>query len=57
MAEYPKELEIDRLMNVAKTFGWEKAKEEVIGQEIHITLKKNTYERRGSVRDCGSVLM
>jgi len=40
MAEYPKELEINRLMNVAKTFGWEKAKEEVIGQEIHITVKK-----------------
>jgi hypothetical protein len=40
MADYPKELEINRLMNVAKTFGWEKAKEEVIGQDIVITLKK-----------------
>lgn len=40
MADYPKELEIDRLMNVAKTFGWEKAKEEVIGQEILVTVKK-----------------
>jgi len=40
MADYPKELEIDRLMNVAKTFGWEKAKEEVIGPEIFVTVKK-----------------
>ena len=40
MADYPKELEIDRLMNVAKTFGWEKAKEEVIGQEVFVTVKK-----------------
>ena len=40
MADYPKEIEIDRLMNVAKTFGWEKVKEEVIGQDIVITVKK-----------------
>ena len=40
MADYPKEIEIDRLMNVAKTFGWEKVKEEVIGQEVHVTVKK-----------------
>jgi len=40
MADYTKELEINRLMNVAKTFGWEKAKEEVIGQEVFVTVKK-----------------
>ena len=40
MEDYPKEIEIDRLMNVAKTFGWEKVKEEVIGQDIVITVKK-----------------
>lgn len=40
MADYPKEIEINRLMNVAKTFGWEKVKEEVIGQDVMITLKK-----------------
>lgn len=40
MAEYPKEIEINRLMNVAKTFGWEKVKEEVIGQDVVITIKK-----------------
>ena len=40
MADYPKEIEIDRLMNVAKTFGWEKVKEEVVGQDILITVKK-----------------
>lgn len=40
MADYPKEIEIDRLMNVAKTFGWEKVKEEVVGQDIVITVRK-----------------
>ena len=40
MADYPKEIEINRLMNVAKTFGWEKVKEEVVGQDILITIKK-----------------
>lgn len=40
MAEYPKEIEIDRLMNVAKTFGWEKVKEETVGTDIIITIKK-----------------
>ncbi|MBW2091015.1 MAG: hypothetical protein JRI34_02675 [Deltaproteobacteria bacterium] len=40
MADYPKEIEISRLMNAAEVFGWEKVKEEVIGQEIHVTVKK-----------------
>ena len=40
MADYPKELEIDRVMNVVKTFGWEKVKEEIIGQDVVITIKK-----------------
>uniref|UniRef100_A0A6H1ZNY6 Uncharacterized protein n=1 Tax=viral metagenome TaxID=1070528 RepID=A0A6H1ZNY6_9ZZZZ len=40
MAEYPKEIEIDRLMNVVKVFGWVKVKEEVIGQEVFVTVKK-----------------
>ncbi|MBA7494457.1 hypothetical protein ES702_05033 [subsurface metagenome] len=44
MAEYPKELEIDRLMNVAKTFGWEKVKEEVIGLDVVITIKKEVMK-------------
>lgn len=40
MADYPKEIEINRLMNAAQVFGWEKVKEEVIGQEVHVTVKK-----------------
>ena len=40
MADYPKEIEIDRVMNVVKVFGWEKIKEEVVGQDIVITIKK-----------------
>lgn len=40
MADYPKEIEIDRVMNVVKTFGWEKVKEEVIGQDVVITIRK-----------------
>lgn len=40
MAEYPKEIEIDRLMNVVKVFGWEKVKEEVLGQDVFVTVKK-----------------
>lgn len=40
MADYPKEIEISMVMNVVKVFGWEKVKEEVIGQEIHVTVKK-----------------
>jgi len=40
MTDYPKEIEIDRLMNVVKVFGWVKVKEEVIGQEVFVTVKK-----------------
>jgi len=40
MADYPKEIEIDRVMNVVKVFGWEKTKEEVVGQDIVLTIKK-----------------
>jgi len=40
MADYPKEIEIDRLMNVVKVFEWVKVKEEVIGQEVFVTVKK-----------------
>jgi len=40
MADYPKEIEINRLMNAAQVFGWVKVKEEIIGQEVHVTVKK-----------------
>lgn len=40
MVAYPREIEIERLLNLARGFGWESIKEEVIGDEIHVTLKK-----------------
>ena len=43
MADYPKEIEIDRIMNVVKVFGWEKIKEETIGTDLIITLKKTIH--------------
>ena len=43
MADYPKEIEIDRIMNVVKVFGWEKIKEETVGTDLIITLKKTIH--------------
>lgn len=40
MPEYPREIEIERVMNLVRGFGWESIKEEVIGEEIHVTIKK-----------------
>jgi len=37
---YPKELEVQRVMNLVSGFGWEKTKEEVIGKDVIITIKK-----------------
>ena len=40
MPEYPKEIEVDRVMNLVRSFGWEKVKEEMIDEYLHITIKK-----------------
>lgn len=40
MPEYPKEIEVGRVMNLVESFGWSKVKEEMIGEELHITIKK-----------------
>lgn len=40
MPEFPREIEIDRIMNLVRGFGWEKVKEELIGKELHLTIKK-----------------
>lgn len=37
---YPKELEVQRLVNITSGFGWEKVKEEVIGKDVVVTFKK-----------------
>ena len=43
MADYPKELEIDRLINIVKVFGWEKVKEVTTGEDVEVTLKKTIH--------------
>jgi len=40
MVAYPREIEVERLNNLAKNFGWELVKQEVIGEDLHITFKK-----------------
>ncbi|GAF78159.1 unnamed protein product, partial [marine sediment metagenome] len=44
MADYPKEIEVDRVMNVVKVFGWEKVKEETVGTDLIITIKKTIHK-------------
>ena len=38
--EYPREIELERLLNVSGAFGWELVREEVIGEDLHVTVKK-----------------
>jgi len=40
MPEYPKEIEIERVVNLIRGFGWEKVKEEIIGEDLVLTIKK-----------------
>ena len=40
MPEYPKEIEIERVMNVIRGFGWEETKREVVGNDLILTIKK-----------------
>ena len=44
MALYPRELEVSRLVNLSRGFGWEKIKEEVHGQMLQVTLEKKLLE-------------
>lgn len=43
-------MEVERIMNLVTGFGWKKAKEEIIGDEIHIEIVKKspTAEEAGS---------
>lgn len=36
------EMEVERVMNLVRGFGWEKVKEEIFPGEIQITIKKKT---------------
>ncbi len=40
MAELPIEIEIQRVMNLVRGFGWEKVREEVMGKTISLTIVK-----------------
>lgn len=35
-------MEVERVMNLVQGFTWSKVKEEIIGDEIHLTIKKKT---------------
>jgi len=35
-------MEVERIMNLVRGFGWEKAKEEIIGDEIHLEIVKKS---------------
>lgn len=35
-------MEVERVMNLVRGFGWEKVKEEIVGDEIVITMKKKS---------------
>lgn len=37
---YPKEVEVERLNNVAKNLGWELVKQEMVGEDFVLTFKK-----------------
>ena len=40
MANLPADIEIDRLLNLIRGFGWEMEKKEISEEEIIITIKK-----------------
>lgn len=42
MAEATVIMEVERVMNLVQGFGWQKVKEEIVADEIHITLKKKS---------------
>lgn len=35
-------MEVERIMNLVRGFGWEKVKEEIINDEIHIEIAKKS---------------
>lgn len=38
-------MEVERLLSVARGFGWEKQKEELVGRELRITLSKEVVSQ------------
>ena len=37
---FPREIEIERIMNLVRGFGWEKESESLIGTELKLTIRK-----------------
>lgn len=46
-------MEVERVMNLVRGFGWDKVKEEVIGDEIHISMKKKSAAAATAVPPAG----
>lgn len=44
MAELPREIEIQRVMNLVQGFGWAKVKEEVVGTKVLLTIQKEMLQ-------------
>ena len=44
MVELPAEIEIQRVMNLVRGFGWKKSKEEIEGKTIKITITKTMVD-------------
>lgn len=40
MPEYPKEIEIERVTNLVRGFGWEVVKQEIVGEKLILTMEK-----------------
>ncbi len=43
MPELPKEIEIQRVMNLVIGFGWNKIKEEIVGTKVQLTIEKEMF--------------
>jgi len=49
MTSLPVEIEIDRLMNLIRGFGWEETEKKISGSEIRITIRKKIIQEVPSV--------
>lgn len=47
MGKMPRELEVQRLVNVASAFEWKKEKEEVVGNYVKVTFVKEILDTEG----------
>lgn len=51
MPQYTKEIEVERIMNLAGNWGWEKVKEEKIDEDLHLTIKKKFPEEMEEIAE------